>query len=66
MVTEQDRILEWLNRSANQIKELRKKPRLAREKHLAMIRENYQIINVLTMVTKGEAYMIGIAPPPDN
>lgn len=63
MVNDKERMIEWLERSATQINELRRKPRLSREKCLTTIQGNYQIITVLTMVLKGEAYMTGVIPP---
>lgn len=65
MVTDKERMVEWLTRSSMQINLLRKKPRLSTEKRLEIIRENYNVINVLTMVVNGEAYMLGINPPID-
>lgn len=66
MVTNKERMVEWLRRSADQVHELRCKPRLATDKRLALIRENYNVINVLTMVADGRAFMMGIAPPNDT
>lgn len=63
MVTNKERMIEWLQRSADNISELRKKPRLAIDKKLAIIRQSYNTINVLTMVANGQAVMMGIAPP---
>lgn len=66
MISDRERMIEWLRRSADTIYELRKKPRLAKEKRLMAIRENYNIINVLTMVAENRAYMMGINPPNDT
>jgi|WetSurMetagenome_2_1015567.scaffolds.fasta_scaffold1767453_2 hypothetical protein len=60
---EKHRMTEWLNRSSVQISKLRRKPKPSKEEALALIRENYQIIQVLVMVLEGNAHMIGIAPP---
>lgn len=65
MVNDKERMIEWLNRSASQINSLRRKPRLSKDKCLPIIRENYQIISVLTMVVNGDAYMTGVMPPVD-
>lgn len=65
MVTNKERMIEWLSRSANEINALRRKSRLSKEKKLDFIRQSYSIINVLTMVAEGKATMMGIAPPSD-
>lgn len=65
MVTNKERMLEWLNRAADDVYEARRKPRWSKDKKLTFVRQSYSIINVLTMVANGEAYMIGIAPPSD-
>lgn len=62
MVTEKERMIEWLKRSKNQVYNLRRKPRLSKDKALLAIRENYSIIGVLIQVAEGKAYMQGIAP----
>ncbi len=62
MVTDNERMVEWLQRSADQIHALRRKPRLSTEKCLESVRENYNVINVLTMVAENKAYMLGISP----
>jgi len=63
MVTDKDRIKEWLRRSADDINALRRKSRLASDKKLEFIRQSYNVINVLTMVAEGKATMMGISPP---
>ena len=62
MVTNKDRFQEWLKRAADNIYELRRKPRLSNEKKLEVIRGNYDVISVLTKVAKGDAFMLGIPP----
>lgn len=62
MITDKERMIEWLSRSADQIYELRRKPRLSKDKALDAIRQNYSVIDVLTQVASGEAYMMGIPP----
>ena len=64
MISEKERMKEWLVRAAAEVNALRRRPRLATEKRLEIIRQNYDVINVLTKVAKGEAFMIGIPPPP--
>lgn len=65
MITEKERFKEWLSRAAKEVNELRRKPRLAKEKKLAIIRSNYNVISVLIKVAKKEAFMVGI-PPLEN
>lgn len=64
-ITNKDRMIEWLNRSADEVYALRRKPRLSTDKALEAIRGNYDVINVLTKVARGDAYMKGISPPKD-
>lgn len=66
MITDKDRFKEWLKRKADEIHELRKKPRLSKEKKLQMIRSNYDVITVLTKVANREAFMVGIPPLKDE
>jgi hypothetical protein len=63
MVTDKDRMIEWLTRTADQIYDLRRKPRLSNDKCLAEIRQNYSVIAVLIDVANGKAKMQGISPP---
>lgn len=63
MVTDKDRIKEWLRRAADDINSLRRKNRLATDKKLNFIRQSYSVIFVLTMVAEGKATMMGISPP---
>lgn len=65
MVTNKERMIEWLTRSADDINALRRKPRLSYDKKIQFIRQSYSIISVLTMVAEGKATMMGIAPPID-
>ena len=55
-------MIEWLKRSKSQVYDLRRKPRLSKDKALYAIRQNYAVIGVLMDVAKGTAYMQGIAP----
>lgn len=63
MTNDKERMIEWLNRAANDVKSLRKKSRLAKDKKLNIIRESYGVLYTLTMVAEGKAIMMGIAPP---
>lgn len=65
MITNKDRMIEWLSRAADEVYSLRRKPRLSTDKALYAIRGNYDVIHVLTKVAKGDAYMLGINPPTD-
>ena len=62
MVSDKERMAEWLKRAADEIHALRRKPRLSTDNCLEVIRQNYDVINVLTKVAQGKAYMKGIAP----
>jgi hypothetical protein len=62
MVTEKERMKEWLARAAQEVHDLRRKPRLSKEKKLAAIRSNYNVISVLIKVANREAFMIGVPP----
>lgn len=62
MVTEKDRMKEWLRRNANEINSLKKDANLGPMDKLHFIRQSYSIINVLTMVAENKAFMLGIAP----
>lgn len=63
MVTNKDRMKEWLKRSADDVNAFRRKSRLSTDKKLTFIRQSYNVIFVLTMVAEGKANLIGIAPP---
>lgn len=62
MITEKDRLKEWLKRVSEEVYSLRRKPRLSSEKKLNAIRSNYNVISVLIKVAEGKAYMLGIPP----
>jgi hypothetical protein len=62
MVTEKDRMVEWLKRVSNQVEEISNKQDLSNSEKLDFIRQSYSIINVLTIVARNEAYMLGISP----
>lgn len=62
MVTNKDRMVEWLTRKADEMHALQQDPEMDTLQALAIIRSNYEVINVLTKVAKGDAYMKGIKP----
>jgi hypothetical protein len=62
MIGDKERITEWLTRAADEINSLRRKDTLPVDEHLQTIRQNYNIIQVLTLVAQGKAFMRGIAP----
>lgn len=62
MISEKERFKEWLHRAADEVSSLRKRPRLAKEKKIQLIRENYNVISVLKKVANREAYMVGTPP----
>jgi hypothetical protein len=63
MVSNKDRMIEWLNRTADEVYALRRKPNLSKDKALYAIRGNYNVISVLIKVAQGDAFMLGIKPP---
>lgn len=62
MITEKERMIEWLTRAAINVEKLSHE-KLPVEDQLRKIRENYATIEVLTKVASGTAYMVGIMPP---
>lgn len=66
MISEKEKFKEWLKRAVDDVKELKKKPRLSRQKKIQSIRENYNVISVLIKVAKREAYMVGTPPLVDT
>ena len=63
MVSNKDRMIEWLNRTADEVYALRRKPNLSKDKSLYAKRFNYNVISVLIKVAQGDAFMLGIKPP---
>jgi hypothetical protein len=65
MVTETQRIEEWLVRVASSVRELKEKlaTGMTSEELLEAIRQNYEILSVMRKVSTGSAYMRGINPP---
>lgn len=61
MVTDKERITEWLTRVATGLDEIKnsKKPN---DEKIQMLQENYDILLVLTKVAAGTAFMVGIPP----
>lgn len=62
MITEKERMIEWLERAAINVERLSKE-QISTEERLRKIRECYATIEVLTKVASGTAYMVGIMPP---
>ena len=61
MVTDKERITEWLTRVANGLDEIKNSKSPTNEK-IQMLQENYDILLVLTKVASGTAFMVGIPP----
>jgi len=62
-MTDAERMKEWLTRVADDVSELRKKPRMGKAKKLAAIRQSYDVLSVMIKVAQGTVYMKGISPP---
>ena len=58
MVTEKERMIEWLQSAATQLDQLTD-VKLTRDEKLLAIRLNYSVLDVLTIVASGKAYMTG-------
>ncbi len=61
MISEKERIKEWLSRVYNEVDTM-KLPNTSKQDKLDMIKENYKILAVLTKVATGNAYLVGIPP----
>lgn len=61
MVTEKERIKEWLARVAANI-EIIKSQETSNLEKLNLIQENYEVLSVLIKVSKGDAFMVGVPP----
>ena len=59
MISERDRLVEWISRVEQEIKDIKRQPGTTKEERLSKIRNNYSIISVLTKVASKEAYMVG-------
>ena len=59
MISERDRLVEWISRVEQEIKDIKRQPGITKEEKLSKIRNNYSIISVLTKVASKEAYMVG-------
>lgn len=62
MITEKERMIEWLTRAAINVSNI-KTEECSTDELLTQIRSNYTTIEVLKKVASGSAYMIGIMPP---
>jgi hypothetical protein len=65
-VTETQRILEWLVRVADDVREIKFRydtEGASEQELLDFIRQNYETLSVMTKVASGTAYMRGITPP---
>lgn len=58
MVTEKERMIEWLQSAASQLDKV-VDSNLSHEERLLAIRHNYSVLDVLTKVASGKAYMTG-------
>jgi len=65
MISEKDRLKEWLERVADDISKL-KSANISKDEKLKSIRENYDILSVLTKVANGRAFMVGVPPIINN
>lgn len=61
MVTEKERVAEWLTRVQNDIKDLKMSNASVYTK-IKLLRQNYDVLLVLTKVAAGTAFMVGIPP----
>ena len=61
MISERDKLVEWLSRVANDVGSLDQQTR-SREQLIAEIRKNYEIISVLIKVASGNATIVGTPP----
>ena len=59
MISERDRLVEWISRVEREICDIKQNPGSTKEEKLKRIRNNYSIISVLTKVASKEAYMVG-------
>ena len=59
MITEKERITEWLSRVVAQVDTI-KSTSTTKEQKLKLIQENYQVLAVLTKVASRHAYMVGV------
>ena len=61
MISEKERIKEWLSRVSDEVNTM-KLPNASKQDKLDMIKENYKILAVLTKVAAGDAYLVGVPP----
>lgn len=68
-MTETQRILEWLVRVADEVREVKVRhdtEGVSEQELLDFIRQNYETLSVMTKVASGAAYMSGITPPKET
>jgi len=62
MISSSAQIKEWLLRVADDVNSMRQKDGSSADL-LDLIRQNYEVLNVMRKVALGTAYMRGISPP---
>jgi hypothetical protein len=68
-VTETQRILEWLVRVADEVRDIKARydaEGVSEQELLDFIRQNYETLSVMKKVASGTAYMSGITPPKET
>ena len=61
MISEKDRIKEWLRRVASEINDV-KATSISKDDKLDIIKNNYEVLSVLTKVATGKAFLVGVPP----
>jgi len=62
MINSSAQVKEWLLRVADDVSSTRQK-KCSTDDLLNLIRQNYEVLNVMRKVASGTAYMRGISPP---
>ncbi len=68
-MTETQRILEWLVRVADEVRDIKSRydtKGVSEQELLDFIRQNYETLSVMNKVASGTAYMSGITPPKET
>jgi hypothetical protein len=68
-VTETQRILEWLVRVADEVRDIKARydaEGVSEQELLDFIHQNYETLSVMKKVASGTAYMSGITPPKET
>lgn len=68
-MTETQRILEWLVRVADEVRDIKARydaEGVSEQELLDFIRQNYETLSVMKKVASGTAYMSGITPPKET